>query len=139
MRTLRGMRIVSLLPSATEIVAGLGCADLLVGRSHECDTPYSVRALPVVSASRIDPGDLDGAAIDAAVRAAVAGGESLYAVDAALLDALRPDLVITQDLCRVCAVSSAHVCEVGARGSRSTRARSRASPPASAGSATCSG
>jgi iron complex transport system substrate-binding protein len=109
------MRIVSLLPSATEIVAGLGLEEALVGRSHECDTPASVRALPVVSASRFDPGDLDGAGIDAAVRAAVAGGESLYAVDAALLDALRPDLIITQDLCRVCAVSSEDVCEVGAR------------------------
>lgn len=109
------MRIVSLLPSATEIVARLGLEDALVGRSHECDTPASVRALPVVSASRIDPAELGGADIDAAVRAAVAGGESLYAVDAALLDALRPDLIITQDLCRVCAVSSADVCEVGAQ------------------------
>ena len=109
------MRIVSLLPSATEIVSALGLERALVGRSHECDTPASVRSLPVVSASRFDPGDLDGAAIDAAVRAAVADGTSLYAVDAELLDALRPDLIITQDLCRVCAVSSADVCEVGAR------------------------
>ncbi|WP_217913486.1 ABC transporter substrate-binding protein [Miltoncostaea marina] len=109
------MRIVSLLPSATEIVAALGLADALVGRSHECDTPPRVRALPVVSASRIDPAALTGAQIDREVRRAVADGRSLYAVDAAQLEALRPDVVVTQDLCRVCAVSSREVCATGAR------------------------
>ncbi len=108
------MRIVSLLPSATEIVAELGLADSLVGRSHECDSPASVRSLPVVSLSRLDPAGLSGAQIDAAVRDAVSDGTSLYAVDADVLAALRPDLVITQDLCRVCAVSSGEVCDVGA-------------------------
>lgn len=107
------MRIVSLLPSATEIVADLGLAHALVGRSHECDTPAPVRALPVVSASRIDTGGLDGAAIDDAVGAAVAAGTPLYAIDAARLAALRPDLIITQDLCRVCAVSGDELCDVG--------------------------
>jgi iron complex transport system substrate-binding protein len=100
------MRIVSLLPSATEIVAELGLAGALVGRSEECDWPPEVGKLPVVTASRVDTSALRGAEIDAAVRAALADGRSLYAVDAQLLDELRPDLIITQDLCSVCAVSS---------------------------------
>ena len=71
------MRIVSLLPSATEIVADLGLAGDLVGRSHECQWPEEVRAVPVVSASKIDPAAWDSRQIDAAVRAAVEGGEAL--------------------------------------------------------------
>lgn len=109
------MRIVSLLPSATEIVADLGLAGDLVGRSHECQWPEEVRGVPVVSASRVDSAALDGREIDAAVRAAVENGEALYAVDGELLAALRPDVIITQDLCRVCAVSGADFGEVGAR------------------------
>jgi iron complex transport system substrate-binding protein len=100
------VRICSLLPSATEIVASLGLADRLVGVSEECDWPPEVRGLPVVTASRVDSAQLDSAAIDSAVRAAVVDGSSLYAVDSELLDELEPDLVITQDLCTVCAVSS---------------------------------
>lgn len=99
------MRIVSLLPSATEIVADLGLVGCLVGRSHECNWPESVRSAPVVSASRVDSGKLSGRQIDEAVRHAVANGETLYAVDAGLLADLRPDVIITQDLCRVCAAS----------------------------------
>lgn len=110
-----GPRIVSLLPSATEIVAGLGLAHRLVGRSHECATPASVRDLPVVSASRIDAEALDGAGIDRAVSAALAAGESLYAVDAALLERLAPDVILTQDLCRVCAVGRDDLCVTDAR------------------------
>lgn len=109
------MRIVSLLPSATEIVAELGLAGSLVGRSEECDWPPDVRGLPVVTASRIDSARLDGARIDAAVRAAVADGRSLYALDAELVERLAPDVIVTQDLCAVCAVSTAEVCDVGAR------------------------
>ncbi|HWH14780.1 MAG TPA: ABC transporter substrate-binding protein [Miltoncostaeaceae bacterium] len=109
------MRIVSLLPGATEIVAALGLGQALVGRSHECDTPRSVRGLPVVSTSRIDPAALSGRGIDAAVRAAVVEGRPLYAVDAALLEALAPDVVITQDLCRVCAISPDALRGVSAR------------------------
>jgi iron complex transport system substrate-binding protein len=109
------VRIVSLLPSATEIVAELGLADRLVGRSEECDWPPEVRRLPVVTASRVDSSRLAGREIDAAVRTAIASGEALYALDEQLLERLRPDVVITQDLCRVCAVSSAEVCDVGAR------------------------
>jgi iron complex transport system substrate-binding protein len=103
------MRIVSLLPSATEIVCDLGLGDLLVGRSAECDWPPSISALPVVTAARVDTQQLDSAGIDEAVRAALLEGLSLYAVDEELLEELRPDLIITQDLCRVCAVSSVEV------------------------------
>ena len=107
------MRVVSLLPSATEIVAELGLVTVLVGRSEECDWPPEVRALPVVSKALLDTSALEGRAIDDAVRAAVADGRSLYAVDEKLLDALAPDLVLTQDLCAVCAVSSGELCELG--------------------------
>ena len=109
------MRIVSLLPSATEIVADLGLSGALVGRSHECNWPESVREAPVVSSSRIDSAALAGRQIDAAVREAVDQGEALYAVDGALLAALRPDVIITQDLCRVCAASGEDFSEAHAR------------------------
>jgi iron complex transport system substrate-binding protein len=107
------MRIVSLLPSATEMVADLGLAGELVGRSHECNWPESVRVVPVVSASRVDSAALSGREIDEAVR--VEKGEALYAVDGELLAALRPDVILTQDLCRVCAVAGEDFGEVGAR------------------------
>ena len=103
------MRICSLLPSATEIVAALGEADRLVGVSEECDWPPEVRDLPVVTASRISSRELGSLEIDRAVRQAVTDGRSLYAIDEELVDALEPDLVLTQDLCAVCAVSSAEV------------------------------
>src|SRR3954451_17635514 len=106
------MRIVSLLPSATEIVAALGMADLLVGRSAECDFPAQVSELPVVTAARVDTSAMDERRIDDAVRAAGLEGRSLYAVDEGVLAALEPDLIITQDLCRVCAVSSGEVAEL---------------------------
>jgi len=109
------MRIVSLLPSATEIVADLGLLDSLVGRSHECNWPAEVRNVPVVSASRIDSSALDGRQIDAAVRAAVVKGEALYTVDAGLLESLHADVIITQDLCRVCAVSGADLAPMATR------------------------
>jgi iron complex transport system substrate-binding protein len=99
------LRICSLLPSATEIVGHLGLAGSLVGVSEECDWPLEARDLPVVTASRVDPTALTGAEIDAAVRAAVAGGSSLYALDQRVLAELAPDVILTQDLCTVCAVS----------------------------------
>src|SRR4051794_30380964 len=98
------MRVVSLLPSATEIVCDLGLRESLVGRSHECDHPAGVDSLPAVSLARIDSEALSSARIDAAVREAMERGEQLYQVDEAQLAELRPDLVITQTLCRVCAV-----------------------------------
>jgi iron complex transport system substrate-binding protein len=75
------MRICSLLPSATEIVAQLGLIEALVGVSEECDWPPEVRGLPVVTASRVDPTSLTSAEIDGAVRAAVTDGRTLYALD----------------------------------------------------------
>lgn len=109
------MRIVSLLPSATEIVAGLGLAEFLVGRSHECNWPPNVANVPPVSASVIDSARLGSNEIDDAVKAAVAEGGRLYAIDAKLIEELRPDVILTQDLCRVCAVSGDQVDELAAR------------------------
>jgi len=109
------MRIVSLLPSATEMVADLGLSGQLVGRSHECNWPERVREVSVVSASRVDSAALNGREIDEAVRAAVEKGEALYAVDGELLAELRPDVILTQDLCRVCAVEGEDFSEVGAQ------------------------
>jgi iron complex transport system substrate-binding protein len=111
-------RVCSLLPSATEIVAELGAVDALVGVSEECRWPADVVGKPVVSAARIDLAGLSGSEIDEAVRSAVRDGRSLYAVDADLLDRLEPDLIVTQDLCAVCAVSGDQVtdaCPSGAR------------------------
>jgi iron complex transport system substrate-binding protein len=106
------MRICSLLPSATEIVASLGLADALVAVSEECDWPPEVRALPVVTASRVDTAQLSGLEIDRAVREAVGDGRPLYAIDRELLEALEPDLILTQNLCTVCAVSTETVTEL---------------------------
>ena len=106
------MRICSLLPSATETVAALGLADALVAVSDECDWPPVVRELPVVSAARIDTARLSSLRIDSAVREALGDGRPLYAIDAELIDALDPDLILTQDLCAVCAVSSGAVDEL---------------------------
>ena len=100
------MRICSLLPSASEIIAELGHADSLVGVSDECRWPAGVVGKPVVTAARIDTSALTSREIDSAVRASLEQGGSLYAVDAALMEELRPDLIVTQDLCAVCAVSS---------------------------------
>ena len=97
------MRVVSLLPAATEIVAALGAEGSLVGISHECDWPPSIRQLPRVTATPIDASRLSGA-IDAEVRRLHAEGRPVIGVDGALLAALRPDLILTQDLCDVCAV-----------------------------------
>jgi len=98
------MRIVSLVPAATEIVAALGFGDRLVGVSHECDHPAAVRALPRVTRSLM-PSEATSAAIDAVVREHVAAARPLYELDARALADLRPDLVITQSLCDVCAVA----------------------------------
>ncbi|MDB5092749.1 MAG: periplasmic binding protein, partial [Candidatus Eremiobacteraeota bacterium] len=98
------MRIVSLLPSATEIVYALGAGDQLVGVTHECDYPPEARSLPALTSSLL-PAELDAAGIDRHVRASVHARSSLYGLDDAKLAALDPDLIITQELCAVCAVS----------------------------------
>jgi iron complex transport system substrate-binding protein len=98
-------RIVSFLPAGTETVHALGAGAELVGRSHECDYPASVTDLPVVSRPALD---LDGASpeeIDNAVSGRMETGASMYAIDEVLLRKLRPDVIITQNLCRVCAPS----------------------------------
>ena len=98
-------RIVSFLPAGTEIVAALGAGDQLVGRSHECDYPASVQELPVVSRPALELSGLSQAEIDSAVAARLRSGESLYLVDEDLLRALEPEVILTQDLCQVCAPS----------------------------------
>lgn len=97
------MRIVSLLPSATEVVVELGLLDALVGVSHECPLPEGTPALPVVSRPRMDP-EAAGNRINDDVRSLLSQGLSLFEVDTEVLAQLAPDLVITQDHCEVCAV-----------------------------------
>jgi iron complex transport system substrate-binding protein len=109
------MRIASLLPSATEIVCAIGLEDELVAITHECDWPPSVIGKPVVTSSVLDLAGASSRDIHARVTAAVHGGSSLYALDEAALAAAEPDLIITQELCRVCAVSYREVNEVARR------------------------
>src|SRR5258708_28686372 len=98
------MRIASLLPSATEIVCSLGMEHDLVAVTHECDYPESVRAKPVLTRSVLS-GARSGAEVDRHIRELVHQGSSIYALDTGLLEALHPDLILTQELCEVCAVS----------------------------------
>src|SRR5438445_5829560 len=100
------MRIVSLLPAATEIVAALGAMGRLVGVSHECDFPAQVRSLPRVTRSRIDP-SLPSGAIDRAVTEARRTGVPTVEVDVELVAHLRPDVLIGQSVCEVCAIGQA--------------------------------
>ncbi len=99
------MRICSFLPSATEMVYLLGLGDSLYGVSHECDFPSEAASKPKVVRSRLNSEDLDSRQIDEAVSQMMARGENIYYVDEDALAAARPDLVITQQLCEVCAVS----------------------------------
>lgn len=100
------MRIVSLLPAATDIVAELGLLDDLVGRTHECDwPPEAVGSVPVVTGAEFTPDDLSSREISEAVGGSAHSGSSLYTLDTDALAALRPDVLLTQDLCAACAVS----------------------------------
>jgi iron complex transport system substrate-binding protein len=98
------MRVVSLLASATEIVCALGLEDQLVGRSHECDFPESIKHRPVCTTPKFEVTG-SSADIDRRVKETLQSETSVYSVDAALLDDLRPDVIVTQDQCEVCAVS----------------------------------
>jgi iron complex transport system substrate-binding protein len=97
-------RIVSLLPSATEIVCALGFANQLVGRSHECDYPSPVKSLPALTSPKFDP-EGSSAAIDERVKKIIRDALAVYRVDAEALRELRPDIIVTQSQCDVCAVS----------------------------------
>ncbi|MCY4172336.1 MAG: cobalamin-binding protein [Bacteroidetes bacterium] len=101
-------RIVSLIPSATEIICALGFEENLVGKSHECDYPLSIKQLPVCSSSKVHT-ELASAQIDDLVRDIVLEGFSVYNVDSDLLDQLAPTMIVTQTQCEICAVSLSDV------------------------------
>ncbi|MGI8562722.1 MAG: cobalamin-binding protein [Candidatus Dormibacter sp.] len=103
------MRIVSLLPSATEALFALGLGDQLVAVTHECDHPPAAAALPVVTRPSLHLEAEDSGGIEMAVSLAATEGRSLYEIDTEAIRALQPDLVVAQDVCRVCAVSAAEV------------------------------
>ena len=103
------MRIASLLPSATEIVFAVGAGAEVVGISHGCDYPAAARGLPVLTGPAVETRGLPQAEIDAAISGLLAAGGSTYRIDVSRLRELRPDLVITQALCDICAVSERQV------------------------------
>ncbi|MEM7560234.1 MAG: cobalamin-binding protein, partial [Planctomycetota bacterium] len=105
------MRVVSFLPCATEIACVAGLEEALVGISHECDYPASLQMLPHVTSSKVAEAE-SSQAVDAQVRDLMASGKSLYAIDREALKQLEPDLVLTQGLCDVCAVSEDDVRQV---------------------------
>lgn len=99
------MRICSFLPSATETICALGLGDELCGVTSECDYPTEARSKPIVVESAIEPSELTQGEIDAKVVEGMSHGHQLYAIDTELLSQLRPDLIVTQELCDVCSVS----------------------------------
>ncbi len=103
-------RIVSLLPSATEIAVAVGLGDCIVGRSHECDFPAFIGELPVCTSTKLEKG-LTSRQIDDRVQEIVRQGLSVYAVDTELLRALKPDVILTQSQCAVCAVTPADLAD----------------------------
>ena len=109
-----GVRIASLLPSATEILFAIGAGDDVVGVTHECDHPAPARRLPRLTSSAIDHHGQACAAIDRHIRSALHAGSSIYRIDEELLARLDPELIVTQELCEVCAVAYAEV-ELAAR------------------------
>lgn len=110
------MRICSLVPAATEVLFALGLGDQVVGVTHECDWPPEARDRPQVTASLVETGELMSAEVDRAVAGAAAGGKPLYAVAAEVWDEIEADVVVAQELCEVCAVSTDQLDEItGAR------------------------
>lgn len=103
------MKIVSLLPSATEALFALGLGDQVVAVTHECDFPPEAALLPIVTRSALRLEDQDSAGIEAAVSLAATQGRPLYVVDTDAIRALAPDLVVAQDICHVCAVTADQV------------------------------
>ncbi len=106
------MRIVSLQPTSTEMAFALGAGRSVVGVSHECTWPPAARRRPVVSTAVFDPAAMSSAEIDRAVAEASRKGESLYRIDAARIESLKPDVLLTQTLCAVCAVTPYDVSQV---------------------------
>lgn len=106
------LRIVSFLPSATEMVCALGLIDRLVGVTHECDYPAEVTCKPLVVRSTFDVAGMSPCEIDAAVSACISSHASLYQVDERLLQELAPTLILTQDLCQVCAPSGNEITQL---------------------------
>ena len=102
------MRIISLVPNGTEILFAVGAGDQVVGVSHECDYPPDARTRPILTGSALTPG-MSAAEVDQAVSAQVGSGLSLYTLDEARIAELAPDLIVTQELCPVCAVSTEQV------------------------------
>src|SRR5690625_2115523 len=105
-------RIVSVLPSATEILFALGLGDRVLGVSHECDYPPAAREKRVLVRSAFDPDSLTAAEIDSVVSDLVRRGDSIYVVDDVAVQQLQPELIVTQTLCDVCAVATDHVDEI---------------------------
>jgi iron complex transport system substrate-binding protein len=114
------VRIVSLVPHATELLFALGLADEVIAVTHECDHPPAAVTLPRVTRDVLPPG-LSSGEIDAAVRARTAAGQSIYELDEALVASLEPDLIVTQALCPVCAVSYEDVAALAERMPRAPR------------------
>lgn len=111
-RSVVAVKIVSLLPSGTEIAFALGLGPDLCGVTFECDHPPAARDVPIVSGTALPTdGSLTAAEIDAAVSARVAAGESIYTLDVERIRAIDPDVILTQDLCQVCAVPAGAVTE----------------------------
>src|SRR5215470_8021103 len=108
-----GYRVASLLPAATEIVCAVGAEADLVGISHECDFPEGVRSLPALTRARLRPARTSRG-IDRAVRSVLQDALAVYEIELARLEAVRPDVIVTQDLCDVCAVSFDDVCAAAA-------------------------
>jgi iron complex transport system substrate-binding protein len=102
------MRIISLVPNGTEILFAVGAGDQVLGVSHECDFPPEARTRPILTGSALTPG-MSPSEVDQAVSAQVGSGLSLYTLDEARIAALEPDLIVTQQLCPVCAVSTEQV------------------------------